>query len=81
MQVQSIRFSDRQWALIQEKARGQGISAGQFVREAAVAHAIVLAVVDNPGSEALWLETLATLREAGGDALEVAGQLVTDRDH
>jgi hypothetical protein len=73
MQVQSIRFSVEQWALVQEIAQESGVSAGQFVRESAVAHAIAVAV-ERGGTESshIWLQTLETLRAAGLDALEVA---------
>lgn len=73
MRVQSIRFSEPQWTLIQEIAAEMGISAGQFVRESAVAHAIAVAVRQG-GTESieLWMETLALLTSHGGETLEVA---------
>ena len=36
MKVTTIRFSERLWAQLEEEARAEGISASQFVREAAV---------------------------------------------
>jgi hypothetical protein len=37
MQVQSIRFGDQTWQDIQAEARIEGVSASQWIREAAVA--------------------------------------------
>lgn len=73
MRVQSIRFSEQQWGLLQEIAASTGVSAGQFVRESAVAHALVVAVRQG-GAESieLWMETLELLDRHGGDTLEVA---------
>jgi uncharacterized protein (DUF1778 family) len=78
MTVKAIRFSPEQWTLVREMATSEGVSAGQFVRDAAVAHAIVLAVergAEGSDHAKLWLETLATLRVAGADALQVAYRL------
>lgn len=37
MRVQSVRFSEADWSDIQEEAAVHGMSASQFVREAALA--------------------------------------------
>lgn len=37
MRVQSVRFSESQWAVLQEESRMQGISTSQYIREAAIA--------------------------------------------
>lgn len=37
MRIQSVRFSETAWASIQESARLEGVSASQYVREAAMA--------------------------------------------
>jgi hypothetical protein len=36
MRIQSVRFSEKAWAAIQEEARKEGVSASQYVREAAL---------------------------------------------
>jgi hypothetical protein len=36
MKVQSIRFSDELWRLIQQEAAFEGISASQFIRETVI---------------------------------------------
>ncbi|MEA2304788.1 MAG: hypothetical protein QOH43_2068 [Solirubrobacteraceae bacterium] len=36
MKVQSIRFSDELWRLIQQEAEFEGISASQFIRETVI---------------------------------------------
>lgn len=40
MREAKIRFGVRAWELIQDEARLEGVSASQFVREAAIARAI-----------------------------------------
>ena len=42
MRETKIRFGNRAWELIQEEAEIDGVSASQFVREAAVARAIFM---------------------------------------
>ena len=42
MHETKIRFGLRAWELIQEEARHDGVSASQFVREAAIALAVHL---------------------------------------
>lgn len=37
MRIQSVRFSDSMWTAIQQSSREQGISASQYIREAAIA--------------------------------------------
>lgn len=37
MRIQSIRFSEEVWTEIQDEAHHQGVSASQYVREAAIA--------------------------------------------
>lgn len=39
MRIQSIRFSERIWLVIQQQASEQGISASQYIREAAIGRA------------------------------------------
>lgn len=41
MQVQSIRFGERQWRLIQAEAEAEGVSASQFIRDAAYGRALL----------------------------------------
>jgi uncharacterized protein (DUF1778 family) len=41
MRETKIRFGQRAWNLIQSEARADGVSASQFVREAAVARAVL----------------------------------------
>jgi hypothetical protein len=41
MRPRQIRFSDAGWALIVREARGAGVSAAQFIREAAYARAFL----------------------------------------
>lgn len=36
MKVQSIRFSDELWRLIQQEAELEGVSASQFIRETVI---------------------------------------------
>lgn len=36
MKVQSIRFTDELWKLIQQEAEFEGISASQFIRETVI---------------------------------------------
>ena len=33
MKQRGIKFTDEQWAIIQDLAKGEGITAGDFVRE------------------------------------------------
>lgn len=40
MRETKIRFGARAWDLIQQEARNDGVSASQFVREAALARAL-----------------------------------------
>lgn len=40
MRIQSIRFSEWAWEEIQYAARQQGVSASQYVRQSALAHAM-----------------------------------------
>jgi len=37
MRVQSVRFSDPQWDMVQRESRAQGVSASQYIREATIA--------------------------------------------
>jgi predicted DNA-binding protein len=37
MRVQSVRFSEDQWTRLQVESRRQGVSASQYIREAAIA--------------------------------------------
>lgn len=40
MKQRRINFSDDAWQLVQQEAAEAGVSAGQFVREAAIGYAI-----------------------------------------
>lgn len=73
MQVQSIRFSDSQWALIRQIADLEGISASQLIRDAAFAYAIAVAIETGglPTVER-WKEALAAGRAGGHDLLKAA---------
>ena len=42
MKVTTVRFSDELWATIQAEAELAGVSASQFIREAALARAALL---------------------------------------
>jgi hypothetical protein len=37
MRVQSVRFSEPQWDMVQRESRAQGVSASQYIREATIA--------------------------------------------
>jgi hypothetical protein len=68
MKVQTIRFSPETWPMIQEQARLSGVSAGQFVREAALVRAFVLAAGRGGGEykpTEVWLRALDALERAG----------------
>lgn len=42
MKVQGVRFSESAWELVQTEASGEGVSASQFVRDAAIMRAMFL---------------------------------------
>lgn len=42
MRQRRVNFTDASWELVQQEAQLQGISAGQLVREAALAYAVWL---------------------------------------
>lgn len=48
MRETKIRFGQRAWALIQEEASLDGVSASQFVREAAIARAVYIRAEREP---------------------------------
>lgn len=48
MQVQSVRFGESQWRLVQRQAELEGTSASQFIRDAAVTRAVILWAARNP---------------------------------
>jgi uncharacterized protein (DUF1778 family) len=57
----TLRFGGRVWDLIQEEAAIDGISASQFVREAALARAIHAQARRDP--KRLWEDILADVRK------------------
>jgi uncharacterized protein (DUF1778 family) len=56
----TLRFGGRVWELIQEEAAIDGISASQFVREAALARAIHAQARRDP--KRLWEDILTDVR-------------------
>lgn len=70
MRVQSVRFGDRQWALIVRMAELEGVSAAQFIRDAANARALVSAI----GRDKI-LDTWISLVDALSDHPELLGRL------
>lgn len=66
MKVQSVRFSEAQWELISVQASSVGMSASQFIREAATSYAVWRAANSQADIEtelSTWLGTHHANRE------------------
>lgn len=72
MQIVSVRFGERQLELIQHEAEAEGVSASQFIRDAAYARAALAAVERKTASARMWVAMLALAREGGTDTLAEA---------
>ena len=67
MTVQSIRFGDSTWEDIQQEAHREGVSASQFVREAAVARVWMLrGLRGETGKTKALLDEIERAREVEG---------------
>jgi hypothetical protein len=58
MKIQSIRFSELDWGQIQKEASVEGVSASQFVREAALVRVWFARALRGDSSEAHALAAL-----------------------
>lgn len=73
MQIVSVRFGSQQIELIQQEATIEGVSASQWIRDAAYAKAVLTAARRNAAVTTMWQGLIAVIEEAGHDLL--AGQL------
>lgn len=69
MQIVSVRFGADQIELIQEEASEVGVSASQFIRDAAFARAVLSSARRNSASVALFERLIAVVERAGHDDL------------
>ncbi|MTD46508.1 GAF domain-containing protein [Conexibacter sp. W3-3-2] len=72
MRATTVRFSDDVWNLVEHEATAQGISAAQFIRDAALLRAAVLIGRRGHGDE------MAELEEVARGALRANGRPVPD---
>lgn len=73
MQIVSVRFGAQQIELIQQEATVEGVSASQFIRDAAYARAVIYAARRNAVVVQMWDAMIAVVEEGGQDQL--AGEL------
>jgi uncharacterized protein (DUF1778 family) len=69
MQIVSVRFGAQQIELVQQEATVEGVSASQFIRDAAYARAILYAARRNATVVAMWDKLIAVVEESGQDEL------------
>lgn len=70
MKVQSVRFGGYQWRLVTDAAEKEGVSAAQFIRDAAYARAVMHYLIQDQQGE----------RHELGFALELSKALSEHRD-
>ena len=76
MRATTVRFSDDLWTLLETEAETQGISAAQFVRDAAIMRLGVLSGRRGDAEATLTLEDLAAGALSGRRALQEEGGAV-----
>jgi uncharacterized protein (DUF1778 family) len=88
MDIVSVRFGTEQIALIKEEAELEGVSASQFIRDAAYARAVLSAARRNATTVRMWDKLIAVVEVAGQDTLnaelrEMLGDVQdeAERDH
>lgn len=71
MEVQSIRFGREQWQLIREAAARDGVSASQYIRDAATGRALISELARNTERAEVWsaLDELVTAQPEFLDAV------------
>jgi uncharacterized protein (DUF1778 family) len=69
MRIVSVRFGAGQIALVQQEADREGVSASQFIRDAAWARAVLNAARENATTVLMWEKLIAAVEAAGHDVL------------
>jgi uncharacterized protein (DUF1778 family) len=69
MQIVSVRFGTDQFSLVKDVAEAEGVSASQYVRDAAYARAILDAARRNATTVEMWDRLIAVVEEVGQDQL------------
>lgn len=69
MQIVSVRFGAEQIEVIQQEAEHEGVSASQFIRDAAYARAVLYSARRNATTIQMWDTLIAVVEEAGHDEL------------
>src|SRR3954451_16261915 len=69
MQIVSVRFGTDQFSLVKDVAEAEGVSASQYVLDAAYARAILDAARRNATTVEMWDRLIAVVEEVGQDQL------------
>jgi hypothetical protein len=77
MKVTTVRFSDDLWTAISEEAEIAGVSASQFIREAALARAAAAAGARGELPFPSLSTTIEATHETASDEVELQAALVT----
>ena len=82
MRATTVRFGEDLWALLEREAAEQGVSAAQFVRDAAILRLAHLAADRDAPEARLSIEEIASgaLRETRGGPLDTVLAAVRDPD-
>jgi GAF domain-containing protein len=82
MRATTVRFGEDLWALLEQEAARQGVSAAQFVRDAAILRLAHLAADRDAPEARLSIEQIAAgaLREERGGERDTAGVTAAVRD-
>jgi hypothetical protein len=80
MRVQSVRFGEGTWTMVQRMAEVEGVSASQYIREAVFARAIAQSVRTGAGDPDMqrWLALIDHATAAGPDGLEALLERILD---